>query len=282
MARFVQKLSILRVISFVLALSVGQILANIPVLNNSYPGGIAVIDFETSLSKPKATYSNVKLLVQKVKENHWQTIVGIPLLTKPGTKEIVIIGAHVQRIKFEVNEHLYEEQIITLTGKNKKYVSPNITQTDRINKERKALTIARKKFSGTAMSDGFFIAPVDGNITSSFGSKRTYNGEDGLPHTGIDFSGNIGTKVKSSASGKVILVGDFFFNGNCIFINHGKGLISAYMHLNKTQVKYGQKIQQGDIIGTIGKTGRSTGPHLHWSVYLNGTVVNPLLLLEKN
>ncbi|RUM81387.1 MAG: M23 family peptidase, partial [Candidatus Thioglobus sp.] len=91
----------------------------------------------------------------------------------------------------------------------------------------------------------------------------------------------IPTPIKAPADGKVILAGDFFFNGNAIFLDHGQGLISVYLHMNKHLVKQGETIKQGDTIGTIGQTGRSTGPHLHWGIYLNQTVVNPKILMGK-
>ncbi|MBT7498195.1 MAG: M23 family metallopeptidase, partial [Candidatus Thioglobus sp.] len=115
--------------------------------------------------------------------------------------------------------------------------------------------------------------------TSPFGLKRFYNGEARRPHTGLDFAGDVGTPIKAPADGKIILTGDFFFNGNGVFIDHGQGLVSVYIHMNKRLVEPGQLVKQGDIIGTIGQTGRTTGPHLHWVVYLNQTAVNPNLLL---
>ena len=135
--------------------------------------------------------------------------------------------------------------------------------------------------SGYALSTGLFTGPVVGVTTSPFGLKRLYKGEARRPHTGLDYAGDTGTPIKAPADGKVILTGEFFFNGNTIFLDHGQGLISVYIHMNKRLVQQGQKIKQGDVIGTIGQTGRATGPHLHWGIYLNQTVVNPNLLMGK-
>ncbi len=279
MAKFIQRLVKLKIISFLLLLSPTLALASVPIKNTSIPGGIAVIDFETNHSNPKGYYSNVPLYLQRVKNQHWQALVGIPLLTKPGKKEITIKDFSSRNFEFEVRDYSYTEQHITLKGKKKKYVNPNAAHMGRIKKERPLLSDARKVFSDAALSFGLFDRPVDGVTTSPFGLKRFYNGEARRPHTGLDFAGDVGTPIKAPADGKIILTGDFFFNGNGVFIDHGQGLVSVYIHMNKRLVEPGQLVKQGDIIGTIGQTGRTTGPHLHWVVYLNQTAVNPNLLL---
>ncbi|SFV82865.1 membrane protein [hydrothermal vent metagenome] len=257
------------------------VLAYIPVKNTSIPGGIAVIDFETNHTNPKAFYNNMPLYVQHVKDRHWQILVGIPLMEKLGKKTIKVQDTSTRSFNFEVMEHTYTEQYITLKGKNKKYVNPNLAHMDRIKSERPVLSSARKIFSADIFSDGLFTRPINGVTTSPFGLKRFYNGQARRPHTGLDYAGDTGTPIKAPADGKVILAGDFFFNGNAIFLDHGQGLISVYLHMNKHLVKQGETIKQGDTIGTIGQTGRSTGPHLHWGIYLNQTVVNPKILMGK-
>jgi murein DD-endopeptidase MepM/ murein hydrolase activator NlpD len=271
----------LKTISLIFFLFCGEVIASVFVTNNPFPGGVVVINFEDANSNPKAYYNSAQLYVQKLKKNQWQAIVGIPLLTIPGDKEIRIDGSSTKILKFKVKSHTYGEQHIIFSGEKRKYITQDITQTERIDREREILKKARKLFSDTELSAGFFILPIYSPVTSAFGLRRLYNGVESIPHTGIDFAGIIGDPVKSTATGKVILVGDYFYNGNSIFIDHGQGLISSYMHLSEITVKYGQKIEQGDVIGTIGQSGRATGPHLHWSVFMNGTVINPALLLEK-
>ncbi len=256
-----------------------QIQKKILLQNNAIPGGVAVLDFQTAHPNPTGFYYNVKLRLQQIEGQHWQALAGIPLLTKPGKKEIVIQGFTTRKIPFEVKNHTYQSQHITLKGKQKKYLNPNQKHTDRLLKERAILAKARNFFSADALSDGWFVRPVDGVITSPFGFKRFYNGQPRRPHTGLDFAGKLRTPIKAAGAGRVILTGDFFFNGNTIFIDHGRGLISAYIHLNQIQVKQGQMLQRGEIIGSIGQTGRATGAHLHWGVYLNTTAVNPSLFL---
>jgi murein DD-endopeptidase MepM/ murein hydrolase activator NlpD len=121
--------------------------------------------------------------------------------------------------------------------------------------------------------------PVNGLISSEFGVKRFINDNPRNPHLGTDIPANIGTLIKAPLAGKIILVGDFFYRGRVIFIDHGAGLISSYSHLNDVYVKKDQEIISGTILGEVGKTGRVTGPHLHWQIYLKGISVDPEIFL---
>ncbi len=274
----------LKKLSLIVLLLPSVLLASISVQHTPLPGGIAVINFSTNHANPKAFYNKIPLYVQRIKDQHWQALVGVPLYEKSGKKTITIQDFSTRELAFEViaPKQVKQTQHITLKKKKKKYVNPNLAHMDRINKERPILSNARKVFSDKALSAGAFIRPVDGITTSVFGTRRFFNGKARRPHTGIDYAGKIGTPIKAPASGKVILVGEYFFNGKAIFIDHGQGLVSVYIHMNKQLVKAGQHVKQGEIIGTIGQTGRATGPHLHWGVYLNQTVVNPNLLLGIN
>ncbi len=256
------------------------VLSNIDINNTAIPGGIAVVDFYTKHKHPTAFYSNVPVYVQHQKDTHWQALIGIPLLAKIGDKQLIVKGVSEQKIAFNIKPHHYKEQRITLTGKNKKYLNPNLKQRDRIIRERPILTAARSTFSAQALSHSNFIRPVSGITTSTFGLKRFYNNQARRPHTGLDYAGKIGTPIQAVARGKIIVSDKFFFNGNTVFIDHGQGLISLYLHMNERLVKPGQIINQGDIIGTIGQTGRATGPHLHFGVYLNTVVINPTILIK--
>jgi murein DD-endopeptidase MepM/ murein hydrolase activator NlpD len=255
-------------------------LATLNVNNTAIPGGIAVVDFYTNHANPKAFYSNVPVYLQRKKDTHWQALVGIPLLAKIGEKQLIIKDFSERKIAFNVMPHGYKEQHITLTGKNKKYVNPNLAHMDRITRERPILAVARNTFSTPVFNNSSFIRPVSGVTTSPFGFKRFYNGQARRPHTGLDYAGNTGTPIKAAAAGKVIISDEFFFNGNAVFIDHGQGLISVYIHMNERLVNPGQIIKQGDVIGTIGQTGRATGPHLHFGIYLNKTVINPNILIK--
>jgi len=212
MAKFIPRLKKLKKLSLLLLFIPAIVLANIPVKNTAIPGGIAVIDFKTSHTNPKAFYNNMPLYVQHVKDQHWQILVGIPLMEKLGKKIIKVQDTSTRSFDFEVMEHTYTEQHITLKGKKKIYVNPNLAHMDRIKSERPALSSARKIFSDDILSDGLFTRPVNGVTTSPFGLKRFYNGEARRPHTGLDYAGDTGSPIKAPADGKVILAGKFFFN----------------------------------------------------------------------
>ncbi len=161
--------------------------------------------------------------------------------------------------------------------KNKRKVSPKKQDMKRINSEssrsRKALALfTTKKFTDLAM-----VRPVDVNISDDFGKRRYFNKKPRRPHSGVDMAAPTGTKIVAPLGGKIVEIGEFFFNGNVIFIDHGLGLVSMYCHLHKFDVKKGQVVKKGEKIGEVGATGRVTGPHLHWGVSLNGAMVDPRL-----
>jgi murein DD-endopeptidase MepM/ murein hydrolase activator NlpD len=116
-------------------------------------------------------------------------------------------------------------------------------------------------------------------MTGSFGRRRVFNGQNRRPHSGMDIAANEGVPVAAPARGTVIELGDFFFSGNLVYIDHGQGMISMFAHLSEIDVEMGQQIKKGEIIGKVGATGRVTGPHLHWSLGLNGAWVDPSLFL---
>jgi murein DD-endopeptidase MepM/ murein hydrolase activator NlpD len=126
-----------------------------------------------------------------------------------------------------------------------------------------------------------FVWPIEGRVSGLFGRRRVFNGEERNPHSGIDIAAPTGTPIMAPADGMVSDTGDYFFNGNTVMIDHGQGLITMFCHLDSIDVKVGQQVNQRDIIGTVGATGRVTGPHLHLGVSLNDVRVEPLLFFPK-
>jgi murein DD-endopeptidase MepM/ murein hydrolase activator NlpD len=125
-------------------------------------------------------------------------------------------------------------------------------------------------------------APLDGAPKgSNFGSQRIINGEERSPHSGLDYHARRGDPVRAVAAGTVVLSDDFYFGGNSVFIGHGDGLVSMYMHLDRVDVKVGQSVKRGQRVGVVGSTGRATGPHLHFGLRWHGARVDPALLLGK-
>ncbi|QXG34073.1 peptidoglycan DD-metalloendopeptidase family protein [Pseudomonas viridiflava] len=243
-------------------------------LNKPVPGGVAVIDLGTGAQAPTATYQGKRVLVVKEQGTRWLAIVGIPLTVKPGTEQIASGG---RSLSFTVGSRKYPEQRITL--KNKRQVNPNPEDNKRIEGELAEQIRAYRSFSPGTPSNLILDKPVNGPLSSKFGVRRFFNGEERNPHAGLDFAVPAGTPIKSPAAGKVILIGDYFFNGNTVFVDHGQGFISMFCHMSKISVKQGDLVPRGGVVGEVGATGRATGPHMHWNVSLNDARVDPAIFI---
>ncbi|MEE5100929.1 peptidoglycan DD-metalloendopeptidase family protein [Pseudomonas alliivorans] len=243
-------------------------------LNKPVPGGVAVIDLGTGAQAPTAIYQGKRVLVVKEQGTRWLAIVGIPLTVKPGTEQIASGG---RSLSFTVGTKKYPEQRITL--KNKRQVNPNPEDNKRIEGELAEQIRAYRSFSPGTPSNLILDKPVNGPLSSKFGVRRFFNGEERNPHAGLDFAVPAGTPIKSPAAGKVILIGDYFFNGNTVFVDHGQGFISMFCHMSKINVKQGDLVPRGGVVGEVGATGRATGPHMHWNVSLNDARVDPAIFI---
>jgi len=244
------------------------------------PGGIAAIPLANVVgtAKPQAWLGKQPVLVT-ADHNQWFAVVGLALDTRPGPHELrADIGGTMQTRQFTVKSKNYPEQHITLKDKGKVVLSAR--NLARFKREHKLITGYEHHWSAAANNDLNFILPAKGRVSSRFGLRRFFNGKPRAPHAGLDLAVARGTPVKASAAGTVLAADDYFFNGKTVFIDHGNGLVTMYCHLDKFKVKAGQKVRKGQVVALSGMTGRATGPHLHWSVILNGVMVDPDLFVR--
>lgn len=246
---------------------------------NNVPGGIAAFIFKSS-SIPSATYQGQRLMVipDHVK-GRWKIIMGLGLDATIGEHEFQItVDGVTTNHTFTVENKEYKAQYLTI--KNKRKVNPNQQDTDRITRESIKIKDAKKYWSPNSKPPMVLQLPVKGRFSSPFGLKRFFNNQARRPHSGLDIAAPTGTPILAAANGIVIDTGDYFFNGKTVFIDHGQGMITMYCHLSKIESVVGQEVTVGESIGKVGQTGRVTGPHLHWSVILNNTMVDPMLFLK--
>lgn len=256
---------------------------NLPV-DEAVPGGIVKIDLEISVddipNKPKAYFQEKQALVFAHNDNYY-ALVGLPLTLKPGEYSIKYTnpdGIYLNKT-FDVKAKKYDESRITI--KNKNMVNPDPTTQSRIINDNKKVSQAINSYSSTTLPKLTMQQPVRGIPSTSFGARRIINGQKKNPHSGMDIAAAKSTPVHAAAEGKVVLADSFYLSGNMVVIDHGSSLFTLYAHLSEILVEEGETVAIGDMIGRVGNTGRVTGPHLHWTVKLNQTSVNPALFLEK-
>lgn len=231
--------------------------------------------------KPQVTLADRQVLVIE-NEGRWTALVGIPLTTRPGRQEVKVRHPdHLKTLAFQVEPKEYPAQSIRLPKDKQRYVTPLPEDLVRIKRESKRLGKILATWTSRAQIDTDFHLPVQGRLGSPFGLRRFFNGEPRNPHSGLDLVAPKGTPIQAPAAGTVIATGNFFFTGNAVFLDHGQGLISTYFHLDRIDVQPGQAVERGEVLGTVGATGRVTGPHLHMNVYLNRTKVDPELFLRR-
>lgn len=242
------------------------------------PGGIAFIEVPGGDLAPTALIDARRAAVIR-QDDRWLAIVGIPLSTEPGPHKIkVSTPTGTVDVPFQVTDKSYRTQHLTI--KNERQVNPKPEDLKRIETERERSDAALSRFTTDATPVFALQPPVTGERSDSYGSRRYFNGQPRNPHSGMDIAAAKGTPIHSPAAGTVVEAGSFFFNGNTLFIDHGYGLVTMYCHLEQINVKVGDRLAAGDLVGTVGATGRVTGPHLHWGVALNRAMVDPALFLE--
>lgn len=244
------------------------------------PGGIALVSVGNSEAAPSVEFAGRRTAVIR-RDRDWIAIVGIPLSTRPGVQSLAATdGVSKKNIPFTVRDKKYRTQHLTI--KNQRQVNPTAEDLQRIEAENARSNAALSLYSQIETPTFVLRSPVAGVRSNTFGSRRIFNGEARNPHTGMDIAAPTGTPIVSPAAGIVVELGDFFFNGNTLYVDHGYGVVTMYCHLSKIAVKKGDRVGAGALLGEVGATGRVTGPHLHFGVALNRAMVDPALMIKAD
>ena len=246
---------------------------------SAVPGGVITFKLDGPANRePVVTLDGHRAMVVR-EDDHWVAVVGVPLSVQPGKIAVDIRNgdAAPEKREFDIADKQYNVQRLKVSKKHVDLVKQDLTRVDG---EKARIQGALGTFTDEVPSSLRLLQPVPGARSSSYGSRRFFNDQPRNPHSGMDIAAPLGTPIAAPADGRVIEEGDFFFNGNTVFIDHGQGLITMYCHLSQIGVKKGQQVKAGEVIGKVGATGRVTGPHLHWGVTLNHTMVDPALFLE--
>lgn len=251
--------------------------------NLCVPGGVVVINLKLySKEPPIVLYQDNRALViaDRERPNNWITVVGIPLDAPIGINHIKINNhGNITKRAFTVKNKQYPTERLTIPNKRK--VTPLPEDLATIEAEYKETIQTYAHWQYKKLDKLTLTMPVQGRKSSPFGLVRIMNNVPKNPHSGLDIAAPSGTEVKCVMDGQVLNIGNFFYSGNIVFIDHGQGFITSYCHLNSINVVKGQIVRKDEVIGTVGKTGRATGPHLHWSVSLNGVRVDPQLFIYE-
>ena len=250
---------------------------NVNASQQLYFGDVVLIPLEDTEINRQFFYKNspITTIIENKKP---YLLFGIPYYSSFGTNSFEFAAQTYKKvIKLNIGQKEFGSQNIKIN----KYKNKSQKELDRIYLEKKEI-IEAKKIKYNNYPDINFMIPVEGIVTGIYGTQRYYNGKKGNYHNGHDIAADTGTPIYSPSSGKVILIGDYYYNGKFVMINHGNSLISIFLHMNDIHVSRGAIVEKGELIGTVGNTGLSTGPHLHWSVLLNNTYVDPLGLVNNS
>ena len=270
--------ALLRIASFAAALVGAPALAALPKAS-AVPGGVLVVDVGiASGTAPQVRWQDRPVLVTS-DAGRFKAVVGVALAVQPGDYhlEVTDTAGVARSVAVNIKPKAYREQKLTVPP-SQVDLSPEDAARHEREQERQRRSL--DSFSTPLPSTFTLKQPVPGTRSNTYGSRRTFNGQARNPHSGMDIAAAIGTPIVAPAAGVVLDTGDFFFNGNTVLIDHGRGFVTMYCHLSAYAVKKGDVVKSGQQIGNVGRTGRVTGPHLHFGVVLNGASVDPGLFLE--
>jgi murein DD-endopeptidase MepM/ murein hydrolase activator NlpD len=234
-------------------------------------------------SKVKGSWQGQTLEFFEVEEKEYRSLLGIDFRLTPGTYPLEVQvstpgnSPSTYSTSIEVEKKEFGEQSLTLP---EKMVTLDPDTLKRVRKESAEFKKLWDIHTAKRYWHGNFARPVPGKLSTPFGLGRILNGEPRSPHSGVDLRANLSEPVRAANHGRIVLVGDFFFHGKAVVIDHGWGLYTMYFHLSKANVSKGDLVGKSYVIGLAGSTGRATGPHLHWGVRLGGARVDPFALMR--
>jgi murein DD-endopeptidase MepM/ murein hydrolase activator NlpD len=214
----------------------------------------------------------------------YTALVGADLEAKPGLVTMVVKGTtsdgerRDSQILLRIRAKPFKKESFSV-AKEFDQLSPEALE--KIRQDQEQFSRAFMTSAPERLWEGRFLSPVSSEVSSPFGYRRVINGIPRAPHTGVDLRAALGSDVIAANHGRVVLLGDFFFSGYSLVLDHGAGLYTMYFHLSEFKVEMGSAVRKGDVIGLSGMSGRVTGPHLHWGARLNGARVDPFELLHK-
>lgn len=259
---------------------VGTLYLSPPVVD---PGGVALVTWEGEAPATAVARFSGRTYRFAVAAPGAVALIGTDLELSPGVYPVLVEltdeagKTRKHRIRLAVRKAERPSEQLTLPPDMVAPTDPVVQR--RIARERKELAALFSRTSTPSLWQGF-SRPVGDPVGSPFGLRRILNGKPGSPHAGVDFRSSMGTPVRAAGRGRTVFAGDLYFTGRTVILDHGEGLFSLYAHLQTTRGRQGQLVAEGEVIGEVGSTGRSTGPHLHWGMKLRGDRIDPLALVE--
>ena len=262
--------------------------ANLPTLNKkescsfpidkNYPGGLVNYFLKSNDSdlKNKLQMGNLKFTICRDDDFNANILAPIPLTYSKNKIEVILNDELIDTLSIE--NKFYRESRIQI--QNKDLVNPPSSMQERIEREYLEGLTAKNTLSSSDFKQTKMDIPVTGITSSEFGVRRFINGEPRNRHIGLDIAANEGEPIRTPLDGKVILIGNYFYKGNVVYLDHGNGLVSSYSHMSEEAVVMNQSLIAGEVLGYVGSTGRVTGPHLHWEVYFLGIPINPEIFIN--
>jgi murein DD-endopeptidase MepM/ murein hydrolase activator NlpD len=249
-----------------------------------FPGEavLVAVASATPLTEVCGTIFDRPVRFYKANDGVWRGLVGIDLQVESGNHDLDLQitsagGVILERVyTLSVEDKAYPTRQLTVAPR---YVEPPLEVSERIAREARQQRAIFSTASGERLWRGSWGRPVPGQATSAFGSRSVFNGQERNPHSGADFRASEGTPIVAPNGGRVVLTGDTYFSGGSVILDHGWGLYSYFAHLSNIFVEKGDVVELGQQVGLAGATGRVTGPHLHWTLRMNGARVDPLSLI---